>query len=153
MIVQLDKIPEEGLHFSGEEAPEILELDADPVFSSEDAVRCELYAQVVSGSLVVRGTVSAKILARCARCAQIFSTTVIDSGFLRDYSDVDEMEEIDITEGIRETLILNLPPFPLCDDACKGLCPQCGKNMNQAVCDCLAQKKIGAWEALDNLKL
>ena len=153
MIIEIDKIPEQGLHFSVEEPAEVLGLADDSIFSAKSPVRCELYVQVVSDTLIVRGTVSAEVQVRCVRCAQMFSTTVTDSGFLRDYSEITETEELDITEDLRETVILNLPQFPLCDEECKGLCPQCGKELNQGSCDCLNGEDDGAWEALDNLNL
>ena len=109
--------------------------------------------QVVDETLIVRGTVSAMLRARCARCSQMFSTTVSDSGFLRDYSELFEVEEVDLAEGIRETILLNLPHFPLCDEGCKGLCVRCGKDLNKGSCGCPDGEQSGAWEGLDNLKL
>jgi len=153
MIIKLDKIPEQGLHLAGEEPGEVLGLADDPVFSAAGPVCASLYAQVVDEMLIVRGTVSAEIRAECARCTQMFSTTVVDSGFLRDYSDIQEMEEVDMTESLREAIILELPHFPLCDEGCKGLCFQCGKDLNEGPCGCSNGDKRGAWEALDNLKL
>ena len=153
MIIKLNEIPEQGLHVVDEEPGELLGLEDDPVFSAAGPVRCELYVQVVDDILIVRGTVSAEILAECARCTQIFSTMVTDSGFLRDYSDILEVEEVDVTEALREAIILELPHFPLCDEGCKGLCPHCGKDLNEGPCGCSGGDKGGAWEALDNLKL
>ena len=153
MKLQLNKIPAEGFHLIGEEPAEVLGLVDDPVFSASGPICSELYAQVVDGTLIVRGTVSAEIRAECARCTQIFSTTVSDSGFLRDYSDIFEVEEVDLTEGLREAIILELPSFPLCDEECKGLCSACGKDLNEGPCGCSGGDKRGAWEALDNLKL
>lgn len=153
MKIQIDQIPESGLHLSAEEPAELLALKDDPLFSEESPLTCELYAQMVEDALIVRGTVSATVETQCVRCSQIFSTTVTDSGFLRDYSEISGVEEVDITEDLRESVILNLPPFPLCDEACKGLCPSCGVDLNQVSCDCASGDKRGAWEALDNLKL
>ena len=48
------------------------------------------------------------------------------------YSD----DQIDISELIREQFYLALPMKPLCREDCKGLCPQCGTNLNAATCDC-----------------
>src|ERR1041384_914440 len=64
------------------------------------------------------------------------------------YSD----EASDLNELIREQFYLALPMKPLCRDDCKGLCPQCGTNLNTGACDC-----VGEWEdprlaALKNLK-
>ncbi len=47
-----------------------------------------------------------------------------------------ENDEIDLGELIRERLYLSVPMKPLCHDACKGLCPQCGVNRNREACGC-----------------
>ncbi|MGB9720687.1 MAG: DUF177 domain-containing protein [bacterium] len=47
---------------------------------------------------------------------------------------------IDISVGIREAIILAMPPAPLCKKDCKGLCPVCGKNLNREKCNCKIQK-------------
>jgi len=48
---------------------------------------------------------------------------------------------IDLNELLREQFYLALPMKPLCTDACRGLCPQCGTNLNTGTCDCAP-----AWE-------
>jgi uncharacterized protein len=45
-------------------------------------------------------------------------------------------ETIDLGELVREQVYLALPMKPLCSEACKGLCPQCGTNLNRGTCDC-----------------
>ena len=45
-------------------------------------------------------------------------------------------ERIDLAHLIMEQFQLALPMKPLCKDACKGLCPQCGTNLNTGSCDC-----------------
>lgn len=47
-----------------------------------------------------------------------------------------EGEEIDLAPMLREQLVLAVPFAPLCTEACKGLCPQCGGDRNQEACDC-----------------
>ncbi|MFA7256558.1 MAG: DUF177 domain-containing protein [Kiritimatiellales bacterium] len=153
MIINVARIPESGLKFHEEEPGEILELGEADEFRAAGPVRCDLYAQVVDGILIVRGTVSALLEAHCARCMQIFSTTVTDSGFLRDFPGIQGTEEVDITEELREAVILNLPHFPLCDEECKGLCSRCGKDLNGEPCGCRKIETGGSWGALNNLKL
>lgn len=153
MIINTARITESGLKLQEEEPGEILELGETGEFRTAGPVSCDLYAQVVDGMLIVRGSLSVPIEARCARCTQIFSTTVSDSGFLRDFPAIEGTEEVDITEDIREELILNLPHFPLCDGECRGLCPQCGKSLNDGPCGCQVQEEGGSWSALDNLNL
>ena len=47
-----------------------------------------------------------------------------------------ENDEIDLGQLMQEQLYLALPMKPLCKDDCKGLCPNCGTNLNKAKCDC-----------------
>ncbi len=48
--------------------------------------------------------------------------------------------DIDLSIGIRETIILAIPPAPLCNKECKGICPSCGKNLNNEKCKCKITK-------------
>jgi uncharacterized protein len=45
-------------------------------------------------------------------------------------------EAIDLGELMHEQFVLSLPMKPLCTDACKGLCLQCGTNLNKSTCEC-----------------
>src|SRR5260370_5187440 len=47
-----------------------------------------------------------------------------------------ENDEIDLGQLMHEQFVLSLPMKPLCGDACKGLCPVCGTNLNKGTCDC-----------------
>lgn len=153
MIISIDKIPEQGMSFEGSEPAEVLALESSAEFHPAGPLHYDLYVQLVDEMLIVRGSLSAEMRGCCARCTQIFSTTVSDSGFLRDYSDLDGVEEVDITGDLREAILLNLPRFPLCDETCKGLCPQCGKDLNEGPCGCSGGEENGAWDALDSLNL
>ncbi|MGQ9492373.1 MAG: YceD family protein [Anaerolineae bacterium] len=43
---------------------------------------------------------------------------------------------LDLTEVVRQNLLLGVPMAPLCRPQCRGLCPQCGKNLNEGPCGC-----------------
>lgn len=47
-----------------------------------------------------------------------------------------EHEMIDLDQLIGEQLHLSLPMKPLCRDGCRGLCAQCGANLNRGTCEC-----------------
>jgi uncharacterized protein len=47
-----------------------------------------------------------------------------------------EDETIDLGQLIREQFYLSLPMKPLCHEGCRGLCPECGTNLNRGTCDC-----------------
>ena len=49
---------------------------------------------------------------------------------------IDQNHQLDLREAIRQNLLLALPMQPLCKETCAGLCPQCGKNLNEGSCNC-----------------
>lgn len=62
-------------------------------------------------------------------------------------------KEIDLSEAIEEQVILSLPIQPLCSTGCKGLCPQCGVDLNKAMCSCAPPEIINKFSALKNFKV
>lgn len=48
------------------------------------------------------------------------------------YSD----DYLDISDDLRQYITLEIPIWPLCSEGCKGLCSQCGQNLNDALCNC-----------------
>jgi uncharacterized protein len=48
-------------------------------------------------------------------------------------------DQIDLNELLREQFYLELPMKPLCVEGCRGLCPQCGTNLNTGTCTCAPQ--------------
>ncbi|MBI5713209.1 MAG: DUF177 domain-containing protein [Chloroflexi bacterium] len=50
---------------------------------------------------------------------------------------VSESGHIDLAPFLREEMIISRPMRPLCKPDCKGLCPQCGKDLNEGACDCV----------------
>jgi uncharacterized protein len=61
-------------------------------------------------------------------------------------------EQIDLTELLREQFYLALPMKPLCQEGCRGLCPQCGTNLNAGTCTCDATWQDPRLAALKDLK-
>ncbi len=68
----------------------------------------------------------------------------LNTGFYRD-------EVIDLGQLMREQFYLALPMKPLCQGECKGLCPYCGINLNQASCTCAPAWVDPRLEALKSL--
>ncbi len=64
-----------------------------------------------------------------------------------------EGREIDLGGIVREQILLALPMDALCREDCRGLCPVCGKDLNQAECGCERQPADPRWGALKNVKL
>lgn len=104
--------------------------------------------------IVVQGTLRTYTAAECVRClkpimlpcdvelADLFvypAPPAGDSPF--NYYIVQESGHIELEPILREEGILAVPMQALCAPDCKGLCPQCGQNLNEATCDC-AQENV-----------
>lgn len=103
-------------------------------------------------AFLVTGTVEGTAKLSCSRClddVEVPVTGDIEGYYLinRESEVPDDLEEeefeylgedniIDIAPLIQSALLLEIPPFPLCSDECRGLCPQCGANLNEGECGC-----------------
>jgi len=106
----------------------------------------------------------------CARCLEPFSqpTTVdfeeeyrpvvdISTGLPAGVPSSDDAFEIssnhtiDLGEAIRQQLLLTLELVPVCRDACRGLCPTCGVNLNLEQCTCPPSESSNPFEVLQGL--
>lgn len=61
--------------------------------------------------------------------------------------------EIDLRPAIREQILLQVPSSPLCAEDCKGLCPRCGKDLNEADCGCERTAMDPRWAVLKDIQL
>jgi len=64
----------------------------------------------------------------------------------------EDMTEIDLSNDIRENLLLMIPMKQLCQDDCLGLCSLCGTNLNIKACNCEQYLIDPRWETLKNLQ-
>jgi uncharacterized protein len=60
--------------------------------------------------------------------------------------------QLDLTSMLREHVILSAPMQPLCSDDCLGLCAQCGKNLNEGPCQCIAEPPTPTFRVVQNMK-
>ena len=105
--------------------------------------------------IYVDGTVHVPVAWECDRCLkpvvetvtfplreQYYPTIDVNTGAPVDPLDdelafpIDHNHLLDLREAIRQNLVLALPDRALCSEDCKGLCAQCGKDLNEGPCDC-----------------
>lgn len=106
-------------------------------------------------ALLVTGTVRGTGTTACSRCLEEFAIEVVGDveGFFvikgEDRpKDMDEDEfdflpddnVIDLEPLLKAAVLFDLPLLPLCDDACQGICPDCGINLNNEQCSCAAAR-------------
>ncbi len=150
MKLQIDRISEGEKKFYAEEPAtgyDIAYLD----FGFKHPIGIDIVAQVVSKNLVVSGKIWTTIQMTCSRCLNTFSKSWTDPSYHFDCEVASPHEIIDLTENIREDIILDLPVKPLCREDCKGLCNACGSDLNKSTCECSKRKKDIRWAGLDEL--
>ena len=120
--------------------------------------------------ILVRGDVSTEIRLECSRCLaptlrfvvarleEEFSTAQ-EAAKRRQEDDepddpvllIDEHNTLDLSDLVRQQLLLELPDHPLCRADCAGMCPECGQDLNVASCDCVPEGDP-RWNALAQLQ-
>lgn len=117
------------------------------------------------------GEFDGKVETRCARCLDPVSTTVhedfdllyrpLKPGKLGEEISINEAETeigfyqgngLELADVIKEQVLLALPVKTVCREDCKGLCAQCGQNLNQGSCDCTQERSDPRWSALEGLR-
>ena len=59
--------------------------------------------------------------------------------------------ELDLRQAVRESWLLAVPAFMQCKPDCRGLCPQCGIDLNTGTCSCVPEHSDSRWDALRDL--
>ena len=113
------------------------------------------------GKFYFHGTMRGVLRAECRRCLTDVSEDVDEELYLifaesddedtagdPDVYQLDERAvELDLRPALREQWLLLAPPYSLCKEDCKGLCPSCGADRNVTSCAC-APATDGRWDAL-----
>lgn len=127
-----DILRNEGLNCSAKLAPKYFETLFTPP-NKITQVQVELAFWPTGKEITVKGRVWGKRSVRCDRCLAETEQS-FEEQFLESYSASNEI--IDIMSLVRQTLALTEDIQFLCKPDCKGLCAQCGKNLNEGPCKC-----------------
>ena len=103
-------------------------------------IELDLRLESVVEGVLVTGTADVELVGQCARCLEpIEDTLQIDIQELFVYANSEATEEeahrlvgelIDLEPVLRDAVVLDLPFRPLCSEDCRGLCIECGANLN-----------------------
>jgi uncharacterized protein len=170
LALNLTRIRTAQEHFEHKYAPEALAVDGDafrvaaPVDLAFDIFKDKDQFRLV-------GRVQTTLELTCSRCLDPFPLAV-DASFDLRYQphaqntgegerevEADDLttafyenETIDLGQLMREQFYLALPMKPLCGEACQGLCPVCGTNLNRGTCACRREWEDPRFAALRELK-
>lgn len=179
MLIQTDRLKKGPLHVeiceSASAFPALNEL-----LSREEI---EVAGEIVGSVRVLRaariveaeGTVNAQLISTCGRCLApvevpmtvSFALSYTESKETGDKEDIEEVElseddlglipfdgqEINLGSDLDQELVMALPQQLLCSETCKGLCHQCGINLNSDKCSCEKPVFHPGLAALKNIKI
>ena len=154
-------LPDTPYLLDGTESAEILELppDADPPLAPAGDITYHLSAVMAGADLIVTGRASVPLATVCARCLDDIRVTIAVKDLCFHFEKVRDLE-VDLTDDVREELLLAVPSCFYCSPDCKGICPMCGANLNHASCSCDTQQAESEpdaapspWDQLDALNL
>lgn len=162
MRIEIDKIKEEGLSRTfcedAQAFPELVRLASEGECTFTAPIEVSLKAQRIGELVEVSGQLHTTLGLACGRCLKPF-TQSLQADFELTFSrqepassqtDEEEVElsaddlglvlfsgeVIDLAEPLQEQILLALPLQPLCVETCRGLCPQCGVDLNTDSCTC-----------------
>lgn len=151
LVIDVARLDDEGETFEGEIPVDQLDLDPDDLlYRPVSGLRYSLRVMMLDGLLFARGSAEEDFSCTCVRCAEDFPWTAFDDEV--DISvEAGENSFVDLTESLRECIILTFPSNPVCREDCKGLCQKCGANLNKQSCAC-AREGDGRWSVLDGFE-
>ena len=152
LLIDVSRLDKDGEDFEGVLDDAVLELDGD-LLRPFAGIRYSLFAQLLGRELLVRGTLEQDFDAVCSRCGGDFDFTATVPDFTVSIETDEHTEYADLTDEVRQSIILALPTYPVCRPECLGVCPSCGKNLNEGSCGCKREETDDRWGALEGLRI
>ena len=165
MKINISNLPEGVKQYELTSSPSALGLEQP--FS--DSVLVSVSLEKNSRQLVLSAAIEAKAKFRCDRCLEEFETTLrpkLRSVYVWNEAESSEFPEedihllehhdniIDLTDDVKQCLLLAVPLKVVCRENCAGLCSSCGKNLNlipSGVCDCPPKEMDPRWNKLGDV--
>jgi uncharacterized protein len=141
MKIHVNRIPYEGLREEASYDPKTLEMGRFDVFLEKPSVVSSFITKA-DQEMVVQAKIQCVLRLCCARCLDAFDWP-LDASAMLNYQ-VAPTDVVDITEDIRQEIIVAYPMIPICQPDCKGLCGRCGQNLNQGACGCERAREASA---------
>jgi len=156
----------EGEHsYSISEPASVYGLDSDQFFEELDS---NVFVDVQGKNYYITVNTEANTRLICDRCLESYDrkcsaeTKLMyteDPALAPDNQQDDlcllpsDTDTADLSEDIRQNIMLNLPMKLICGESCTGLCSQCGADLNKKQCGCKQTTEDPRWEALKKLQL
>lgn len=160
MFIDVKEVPPEGQAVERDIPADSLSLEMGIRILDQAHISGRL-TPADEGAFCLLGSLDAPVETECVRCLEPFVLKVherLDLLYMPRSANVgpkrvkdEELElsekdlavsfyrddRIDLAQMIREQVYLALPMKPLCKEDCRGLCPECGTNLNLSSCSCV----------------
>jgi uncharacterized protein len=178
MLIEIQELETHPIDFREEFSPGAIDLGPD--LRQLSPLRSEGHADLVEEhhgkhrviqDIRLKGKLETRLELPCARCLEpvvhevhrdfdlLYRPLGSDAGH-EELSVTDAEAEIGYYQGegvlledaLREQVLLEVPLKLLCREDCKGLCPHCGKNLNESTCSCVAPMQDPRWSGLREIR-
>jgi uncharacterized protein len=178
MLIEIQELELHPVDFQEEFSPGAIDLGAE--VRQRTPLRTEGRADLVEEhhgkhqvvrDIRLKGKLETSLEVACARCLEpvvhevernfdlLYRPLGTDAGH-EELSVTDAEAEIGYYQGnsllfedvLREQVLLAVPLKTVCREECRGLCPQCGRNLNEGQCSCVAQMEDPRWAALKEIR-
>ena len=136
LVIDVSRLDPEGETIEGE--VDCVDLDEEFVHPF-GGIRYRLDVQLIGTELLVRGHLEQDFELVCSRCGKDYDDTIKVDDFTISYEISEKSPEVDLTEDVRESIILTLPSYPVCSEACPGIAQTAEKPADDR------------WSALDGI--
>jgi len=180
MRIHLEELSEKIQLFTFSDEPEkfssLVEINMAGDCEFFDPLDIRLGVRRIGKMVAVEGRFSTKVRMNCNRCLKAFVSNM-KSRFNLTYTPdmppqtesagddgvelrAEEMglilfkgEEIDMRDAVQSEIVMAIPIKPVCAKDCKGLCPQCGSDLNKGDCGCKLKSVDPRLAVLKSLKI
>ena len=176
MRIRVDEIPESGriLHFHWDQNRFKVLLPPEDPFPVElvRPLNVDIEIRKEVDHIRVKGTINGVLGTSCHRCLGTFARSLsetVDLYLVEEKDDLSEEEAememedrdyeffdgevIEIDRLVAEQVFLAIPFKVLCSDDCRGLCPNCGANLNEGPCSCRKAASDSPFSILEGLEI
>jgi uncharacterized protein len=178
--IHIDQIDAAGLDLrfetQAQEFPILAEMIARGECDILAPIQTAIRAVRIAGRVDVEGEVRTTVALSCGRCLKAFQTA-LSSHFALTFTNRSEDialaaepddlelhpeeinriyyqgEKINLQEALQEQVVMAFPIRALCSETCRGLCPQCGADLNAGDCGCSPQTTDSRFAGLKKLNL
>ena len=170
MRIEIENLSKAGRNFAREYQADDLTFDAQELRLVEP-VRVTGRIRRKAEAVELRGKLATRVAVPCGRClksvefpievefTERFTPAVAwknEEQHELDPEDLDlavfDGQAIELDDLVKEEIVLAMPGHTLCREECKGLCPNCGNDLNESSCDCAANQIDSRWEKLKDLQ-